>query len=677
MTNTKRAELLHKERKLEKATGIVVPLGALRTNDSPVIGEYPSLKLLIDFCKKSGLKVLQLLPVNDTAMQSSPYSSVSAFALHPIYISITELPEYQKACEKDAALKADYEAFIEKHKSDSRYDYEIILNEKMSLLKRIYTYAGQSTKQTSFIKENPWVVPYAVYKQLKSEHNQASWKEWPSKYQFLTEDEISERWKTASYRLSHNFYVWTQIRAAEQFSQIAGYAKENKIILKGDLPIMMNEDSCDCWEKKELFDTKNRAGSPPDFENPRGQNWGFPTYNWKIMEKENYTWWHNRILQAAKYYKAFRIDHVLGFFRIWSIPEEENDGSMGHENPCITIKKSLLFSLGFSEERIKWLSEPHLATSIVEDRNALNEVCIKLPNEELWNFKTTIKGQKDIIRLLSRYSEHDRNAILSKWTDRVFIPLNTEDKNNKEELLPYWLHEQTTPWKSLSQEEKDILNKLFSNIHEENEKLWEAQGEKLLTELVNQSDMVACAEDLGVSLNCVPKVLDKKEILGLRVIRWCREWTKEGQPFVDFKDYDKLSITTTSVHDSSTLRQWWNTEKDSVRAFIYKNKATEEDISAESRFSSKEAKFVLRHAAETNSSWFVSPLQDFLYMKDKYYVEDENEERINIPGTVSKFNWTYRLSVTIENLLKDKELIKDIKELVAIHKPTSSATKVK
>ncbi len=655
------------KKKAKRITGIVVPLGAIKTKESMVIGEYPALSSLIEFCKKCDLGLLQLLPVNDTAMQSSPYSSVSAFALHPIYISLTSLPEWTEAVSKDSSIQSEYDAFVSQHKDDERYNYEEVLKWKMSLLHKIYSNAGQSIKVNKFCKDNPWVVPYAVYKNLKEEYLQASWKEWKKEDQSLTKDEISERWKKPTLRLKHQFYVWLQIRASEQFAAVAKQAKDAKIILKGDIPIMMNEDSADTWEEKTLFDMKNRAGSPPDYENPNGQSWGFPIYDWKEMASQEYGWWKTRIEQAAKYYGAFRIDHVLGFFRIWAIPEGEYTGKLGHEEPSKVIKRTELEKAGFDKGRINWLCEPHIRSEWAKDRKALEATCDKLGSEELWNFKKSIKVQDDIRKALEAVGacEDDKNMLLSKWTDRALI------KCGKDSFIPSWQHTETTAWQSLNDNERNELSKLFAELHEKNEKLWKKQGDTLLSVLTGASDMIACAEDLGVSLSCVPPVLKKLGILGLRVARWCRKWSEEGQPFVSFEDYDELSVTTTSVHDSSTLRQWWNGEQDSVRAFIKALKANgdvDNDIKAENYFGEKEADFVLSSCAKSASMLFVPPLQDFLYLSSKYYEMDENKERINIPGTVTPFNWTYRVNATMEELLEDSSLLGKIKAITALHK---------
>ena len=199
--------------------------------------------------------------------------------------------------------------------------------------------------------------------------------------------------------------------------------------------------------------------------------------------------------------------------------------------------------------------------------------------------------------------------------------------------------------------------------------------------------MIPCGEDLGVGIACVPETMKNHDILGLRVVRWCRYWEKENQPFVAFKDYENLSVVTTSVHDSSTLRQWWDDEKESVFAFLKENpqvaglekseQSEKDDTESEEKskiaeklsdfakkdFSPEIAQKVLQAVSKANSMWFIPPLQDILYLSEKYYAEDSKEERINIPGTVTQFNWTYRMPVSIEELSTNKEIISNIKLL--------------
>lgn len=691
---------------MKKKTGIVVPLGALYTKECEACGDFLALKTFADFCAESNLGIIQLLPVNDTGTQSSPYSGLSAFALHPIYIRIEALPEFADALKGDKAFKEAYKAFQKNFPYSERYDYDKVNYAKSELLHLLYAYiekkiladekkakkddgttedsfAAQFKKETDkFIKENSWVEIYSVFKNLKDSERQASWKEWPENLRSLNREQIMLRWNNRALRSSHNFFVWCQMRAAQQFKEAADYVRSKNIILKGDIPILMNEDSADAWAWPEFFSHDLRAGSPPDGENPVGQNWGFPTYNWENISLDSYTWWKNRIKASAEYYSAFRIDHILGFFRIWAVNERDTTAYLGHTMPFQGISRKILEEKGFSKDRLTWLSKPHIPTSVVESITwnhdeataILEKVCNRVNNEELWIFKETIKGDKDLYENHFCDDENKngtiKNALSAKWRDRTLIEVS------ENVFVPVYKYYESTAWNTLNDWEKHTLEELFGECHAKEDELWKKQALDVLTPICGASDMIPCAEDLGVNLKVLPEVLDKLSILSLRVIRWSRKWNENGQPYIPFQDYPNLSVATTSVHDSPTLRQWWLDEKYSVDAYLSQNHAIvsapegslfDREISRNDPFNETTAKFCLETSAKSNSAWFINPLQDYLYLSNKYYKENPQDERINVPGTVNQFNWTYRIPCTVESLIQDKELIGKISSIVSIH----------
>lgn len=669
---------------MKKRTGIVVPLASLWTKDCPSCGDFLALKNLAEFCKKAGFSIVQLLPVNDTGTQSSPYSGLSAFALHPLFIRINALPEFANALKNNKAFASAYKIFENNFQYVKRFDYDAILNEKIKLLHLLFNYiekknSKDETENEKFNKElakfvhlNQWVIPYAVFKNIKDENMQASWKSWNENFKKLTYDQIKLKWQNQAKKSSHNFFVWCQLRASEQFIEGANSLRSKKIILKGDIPILMNEDSVDCWTYPEFFSQELRAGSPPDNENPMGQNWGFPTYNWERLEADEFTWWKDRIKNSAQYYDAFRIDHILGFFRIWASKENETTAYLGHTIPYADFSRKELNELGFTDDRIKWLSEPHIPTSIIENitwnhdeaTEVLEKVCDRVKTEELWTFKKEIDGDKKIYELHFFDEENKNNSIKNtlaeKWRDRSLIQI----KENH--FIKVYTFENSTAWKTLSIEEQENLKKLFSETEEKENLLWKKQATSTLSSIVHASDMIPCAEDLGVNLPVMPEVLRKLDILSLKVIRWTREWEKPDQPFIPFNQYPELSVATTSVHDSSTLRQWWNQEKDSVKVFINSIK-NEKKPDANSAFTPDIAEFIFHSLASCKSAFFINPLQDYLFLEHCFYLENEEEERINIPGSVNTFNWTYRIPATIEEMTENKSLLNKIKTIVQLH----------
>ena len=667
----------------KKLTGVAVPLGALYTKDNSAIGEFPDLKVFADFCKSAGISIIQLLPVNDTGTQSSPYSGLSAFALHPIYIRLNQVPGFDTLYKSDAKFKKTYDDFLENHKYCPRYKYDEIRNKKTELLQRLYeTTIEWKTSEASpelskWIKANPWVKDYAVYKNLKWNYMQASWKSWLDTDRIKSKAEITALWNKKAFKKEHLFYAWVQMIADAQFHDAVEYVHKAGLLLKGDMPILMNEDSADAWAYPEVFNQDLRAGAPADGDNPTGQNWGFPTYNWKSLKENDYNWWKDRLKNASKYYDAYRLDHILGFFRIWAIPEDDLNALNGHTEPYASIKKTELYELGFDDDRIRWLSQPHIPTRAIEDitwnhdkaHQILAIFCNKIDGEELWRFAPNLKGSKaieeaDLSELCATEAIPRVKKVLEDyWSNRTLIEIA------KNKYIPLWTYGQSTSWGSLNEKEKASLSECFDELNKKNEKLWKKQADEIFSAITEAVKMTPCGEDLGVNIECVPKTMKAHNILGLRVVRWCREWSEEGQPYLPFADYEPLSVTTTSVHDSSTLRQWWEDEKDSVRAFIKANSAeAASDAGAaealtESGFSPEIAEKVLQASSTAASLWFIPPLQDFLYMDKALWLEKAEDERINVPGTVTQFNWTYRLPCSLEELCKNEELINKIKKI--------------
>lgn len=669
---------------MKKRTGIVVPISALYTKDCPSCGDFLALKDLADFCEKAGFSIVQLLPVNDTGTQSSPYSGLSAFALHPLFIRINALPEFAAAMKGNKAFATAYKAFEKEFGYKKRFDYDAVLGEKTKLLHLLFNYiekknskdeaeANKLNKELAkFVRSNQWIIPYAVFKNIKDENMQASWKSWDESIQKLSYDQIKLKWQNKAKKSSHDFFVWCQLRASEQFKEGAESLRAKKIILKGDIPILMNEDSVDCWTYPEFFRQELRAGSPPDGGNPMGQNWGFPTYDWDRLEADEFTWWKDRIKTSAQYYDAFRIDHILGFFRIWASKENETTAYLGHTIPYADFTRKTLNELGFDDDRIKWISEPHIPTGTIENITwnhdeataVLEKVCDRVKTEELWTFKKEIDGDKEIYAMNFFEDEGKnnavKNALAEKWRDRSLIQIK------KDRFIKVYAFENSTAWKTLSGEEQEKLRKLFEEIEVKENKLWGKQATTTLSAIVHASDMIPCAEDLGVNLPVMPEVLKKLDILSLKVIRWTRQWDKPGQPYIPFTDYPELSVATTSVHDSSTLRQWWNQEKDSVWAFI-NSVECENKPDGNSAFTPEIAEFILRSLASCKSALLINPLQDYLFLEHSFYLENEDDERINIPGSVNTFNWTYRIPVTIEEMSGNKGLLNKIKTIVETH----------
>jgi len=656
----------------KRLLGVVVPVGALRSKKGMGVGEFSDLIEFAALCKKMRLGLIQLLPVNDTGFESSPYFSLTAFGLHPLYLRIEELDEY--ASSEDLVKKRIKKA-RDNFEKNSRFSHYLVLKEKLEICREIYNANkaqivknANSGNLSSWIEQNPWVKEYAVYRRLKDKNDLKSWKNW-SEYVTVTAADIDKLWNDKTLREAHIFWVWLQQALDTQFSKAAKAIADAGIVLEGDLPILMNEDSCDVWAHPEIFIQELSAGAPPDMYSPDGQNWGFPIYNWEAQEQDNYAWWKRRLAAAEKYYKAYRIDHVLGFFRIWASSHRDYSAALGRFVPYPPITAGDLRKLGFDKSRIRWVSQPHIPTdellqalrnnwgSLFTDADIkaasdriFSRALVRVNNEELWLFKKKITGEKDIDAL--DLHPAIRNFLLSEWKNRVFI----EYKKGK--FTPAWYYRDAKAYYTFSQDEKAAIEALLEKRRKRAEKSWAVQGMKLLSILVQSSSMLPCAEDLGAVPYCVPKTLAKLKILGLRVTRWVREWDKNGQPYVPFENYPVLSVCTTAVHDCSTLRQWWETEADQGQYSGFLGVPSLPKV-----YNPGTAKIILTKTAGARSRFRVFQIQDLLHLSNNWYSKDPADERINVPGTVNDFVWTYRLPALISEIAKDKELILAVREL--------------
>jgi len=659
----------------KRLVGVVIPVGALRSKDGMGAGEFSDLPAFALLCKKMKLGLIQLLPVNDTGFDSSPYFSLTAFALHPLYLRIDELDEFKKA---DSSIKKRMKEAKEKFDKDTRFSHYNILKEKLEICRELFDIckaeiikSASSGRLAGWIKQNSWVKEYAVYRRLKEINDLKSWKEW-TEHRDVTMAQVVGFWNDKKLQEDHLFWVWLQEALDIQFSKAAKAVADTGIILKGDIPILMNDDSCDVWAHPEIFIQDLSAGAPPDMYSPEGQNWGFPIYNWETQEKDNFAWWRSRLSVAEKYFGAYRIDHVLGFFRIWSTSKSEISSTLGRFVPYVPVTAGDLKKLGFDKSRIRWVSQPHIATGEVWDtlrrdgsfseeeiaaaaEKVFSAALKRVNDEELWLFNSKISGEKDINKL--DVPSVIKKFLVKEWHNRIFLEY---EKGN---FSPVWYYKNSRAYNSLSADEKKDLDTLLVNCQKKSEKIWEQQGMNLLSVLAGSSGMLPCAEDLGAVPACVPKVLSKLEILCLRVVRWFRVWEKEGQPFIPFEEYPELGVCTPSVHDSSTVREWWEKEvnQEQFSGFIGVP-------SLPVKYNPGTAKIVLSKTVSARSCFRVFQIQDLLHLSNKWYSEDPAQERINVPGTYNDFNWTYRLPAAIDEISKDTDLIAAVAELSKIKK---------
>jgi 4-alpha-glucanotransferase len=297
--------------------GINLPLFSLRSKQSCGIGEFLDLLPLIDWCHALTLDVIQLLPLNGSAHDPSPYNAASSCSLNFVYLSLHALPHLDTQPE----LKAKLEEFKTFNMS-MRVQYGEVRAAKKEWLRTYFDAVGEkiisTPEYTSFLTENQWVENYALFKVIKKMTGNASWMDWPIELRSPTKEEYDSL--IHAHHAEIDFYTFMQFLSFSQLKQVKEYASAHNIFLMGDIPILLSRESADVWQHPEFFDTHLAAGAPPDMYNPEGQYWGFPLFHWTAMRKTDYTWWKQRLHVAKRFFDLFRIDHVIGFFRLWAIP---------------------------------------------------------------------------------------------------------------------------------------------------------------------------------------------------------------------------------------------------------------------------------------------------------------------------------------------------------------------
>ncbi len=658
-----------------KGAGVAIPVFSLRSKNSFGVGEFADIRLLVDWAKNTGLKLIQLLPVNNTMssftwMDSYPYSAISAFALHPIYINL------EKVAGKDFADQLDSLKEKQKQLNELRVvDYEEVMKYKFSVLKELYEVMGveclDSADFKDFFKENKhWLESFAAFCYLRDKYGTTNFSEWRTNgvYNKTEIDKLCSS-KSPEYK-DIGFYYFNQYHLHLQLKEAADYAHKKGIVLKGDIPIGISRHSCDAWVNPQLYNMCWQAGAPPDDFTAVGQNWGFPTYNWKRMQEDNFAWWKQRFEQMSSYFDAFRIDHILGFFRIWSIPAHAVQGIMGHFVPCLPVHIN-----EFGEKGI-WFDHARYCKPFISDE-VLNEIFGDHSETVKENFlEANDRGTYDLApgfetQLLveehfaaledSAENEKLKLGIFDLISNVILFEENIEQENGQTETGFHFRisMEKTSSFRHLLPQVQEKLKALYINyFYHRQDDFWYKEAMHKLPQLKAATNMLVCGEDLGMVPHCVPDVMQQLGILSLEIQRMPKDPKKE---FFHPNDAPYMSVITPSTHDMSTVRGWW--EENSVRTQHFYNHVLGQWGDAPQYCESWINRAVVLQHLYSPAMWSIFQLQDILGMSDTLRRENPNEERINNPAN-PKHYWQYRMHIPLEDLLKEKEFNKELKEYV-------------
>ena len=651
-----------------RAAGTVIPVFSLRSEGSFGVGDFGDLKQFVDWVAMTGQRVLQVLPIYDTTItrtwqDSYPYNSISIYALHPQYTDLRQLPPLA-----DADRAAHYETLRMELNALPQIDYERVNEAKEQYLRELFrqewgNVSRRSTYKKFFEANKAWLEPYARYSVLRDRYGTANFNQWPA--------EAGNGSDIAPKELAYWYFVQYHLDA--QLSAAHSYAKSRRVVLKGDIPIGISRDGVEAWVEPRYFNLNGQAGAPPDAFSANGQNWGFPTYNWDAMIADGCKWWVKRFRKMAEYFDAYRIDHVLGFFRIWEIPIEAVHGLLGHFVPALSMSADEIRSYGFrfDEQRHtqpciqQWM----LQEMFGERAEYVTEHFLDSKGNGEYQLKPEYDTQRKIEQAYKNAAASAtqnngsgvamdadmRDALYALVSEVLFVA----DHKNPQMYHPRIAAQLDFVYRTLSEGDKTAFNRLYNEyFYQRNNMFWYGEAMKKLPRLTECTRMLVCAEDLGMVPQSVSWVMNELRILSLEI----QSMPKDDQVRFGYLERNPYrSVCTISTHDMSTLRQWW--DEDTERAQTYYNTMLCREGEAPHPMPSWLARdIVARHLASPSMLCLLS-FQDWMAISEEMRLPDAQAERINIPANPRHY-WRYRMHLTIEQLVASTAFNEDMRGMI-------------
>jgi len=651
-----------------RGAGMGLPVFSIRTKKSFGVGDFGDVKLLVDWAALVGMKLIQVLPLNDTIGTHTdadvlPYAAISAFALNPLFL---HLPSLGKLPATHALSKAYKEKQPELNKCEL-IDFLSVVNFKVDYATEMYKIQKDKfLKNMDFVKffeENKfWLEPYAAYCLLRDKYQSPDYRQWEDFaifhydkiVDFIAPDKPHYDQVAKQYFIQYHLHL--------QLSDAHQYAHSKGIVLKGDIPIGVNRNAVDTWANPELFNLDRSAGAPPDMFAIKGQNWELPTYNWEAIRQTDFEWWRKRFAQMSNYFDTFRIDHILGFFRIWEIPADQVEGIMGHLYPSVPVHVN-----EFSEKGV-WFDynrfcKPYITDAILWEIFGEEMALVKasyLQIEDGWvlRLKPEFRSQAYIEKLFikGKISEKIKWGLFDLISNVLFFEV---EGSNGTQYYPRFGMQTLRTFRELDDFTRQKLEEIYVNyFFRRQDAHWYRSGMEKLPALKKSTNMLICGEDLGMMTQCVTDVMNELSILSLEVQRAPKSNEKE---FFHPADAPYLSVVTPSTHDMSTIRGWW-----------------EEDRGVTQRFYNNElghwgeapwfcdwwiCRDILLQHLYSPAMWAIFQMQDLLSISPGIRRDNPHDERINVPSN-SKFSWRYRLHINLEDLIENEEFNNELKNYI-------------
>ena len=598
-----------------RIAGTLVPVFSLRSKHSFGVGDFGDLRLMVDWVAQTGQRLLQILPINDTTTthtwtDSYPYSCISVFALHPQYADLSALPKL-----KDAAARKRFADLQTRLNDLPQIDYEAVNQAKLEYLHLLFEQEGRQALASDafkafFAETQLWLVPYAQYCHLRDTHGTADFSQWQGHATWNEADrQALSNPRTKAYK-EVSFWYYVQFVLDSQMKAAHDHARRKGVLLKGDIPIGVSRYGCDVWMEPRYFHMDGQAGAPPDDFAEDGQNWGFPTYNWDEMLRDGCQWWERRFRNMARYFDAYRIDHVLGFFRIWEIPMPFKSGLLGQFSPALALSAGEILRAGLPASVLPPVPEA---------------------------------GRPE--------------ASEAELANTLFL----RDHRNAELYHPRIAAQKTEAYSRLSNWEQQAFNCLYDDyFYRRNNQFWYEQAMKKLPRLVGATDMLCCAEDLGMVPDCVAWVMNQLQMLSLELESMPKA---PGLRFGRLDQNPYRSVCTISSHDTPTLRMWW--DENHERTQDYWTNVLHRDGRAPHPMGGMLAMDIIRRHLQCPSMICVISIQDWMAIDEQLRLPNAEAERVNVPANPRHY-WRYRMHVPIEQLIKNASFMGRVQSLVML-----------
>ncbi|HJG77920.1 4-alpha-glucanotransferase [Phocaeicola barnesiae] len=651
-----------------KIAGTAIPVFSLRSEGSFGVGDFGDLLTFIEWAAQTHQKAVQILPINDTTMtgtwtDSYPYSSISIYAFHPMFTDLRQLPALK---DKEAAARFEKERI--RLNALPQVDYEEVNLHKRNYLKAIFKQEKEailSSKdfQQFFADNKNWLLPYAAFCFLREKYGTPEFTTWPE-YADYQKEEIEALCNpgSESYEdIAYHYFVQYSLHV--QLLKACDYGRSKGVIVKGDIPIGISRTSVEAWTEPYYFNMNGQAGAPPDAFSTKGQNWGLPTYNWEVMEKDNYQWWRLRFSKMAEYFTAYRIDHILGFFRIWEIPTHSVHGLLGQFSPALPMSPEEIrsFGLDFNKEFMTqpFINEYMLQTMFGDKINYVKENFVVHRHHDIYAMRPEFDTQRKVEAFFAGKTDVDslnlKEGLYALISNVLFVP----DRKNPDMYHPRIAVQNDYIFNRLTWNEKEAFNRLYNHYYyQRHNEFWYSEAMKKLPILTQSTPMLVCGEDLGMVPDCVPWVMDQLQILSLEIQRMPKDPKCE---FGHVYAYPLRSVCTIGTHDMSTLRGWWEEDATVTEHFYHSELGHWGDVPKQAP--GWLCKEVIEHHLKSPSMLCILTWQDWTAMDEELRNPNVDSERINIPANPRHY-WRWRMHITLERLMKQTEFNEEIIRMI-------------